>query len=170
MRPQMDLVDWQGIMKMHADQVVSGMSKLPRDQTSLADATATASAVQNSVFDDATKGMIVRAVNTLAMTIGETDAIPAQDRRSLRPQEHFHMESYFTENDWAVLQSQTERVDDKVQTLLNRCRSIGLVSLSEKTSVAVSCILILAHNKPISTSNAYNLMQSVKDNFKKARQ
>lgn len=170
-RPTMSASEWQALSHTHGDQIIASCAKLPRSSLTLADATSVVTAVQCSIFDDATKGKILRSVNALAASIGElaTGIVHSKERTAIRPQDHFYMEAYLTEDDWGILQSGTARVDDKLEVLLNRARAIGLTSLSEKTSVALTCLLILAHNKPVDNAGAYALLQSVKDAFKKAR-
>lgn len=170
-RPTMSASEWQSLSATHGDQIISSIAKIPRSSMTLTEATAVVTAVQTSIFDEATKGKLLRSVNSLATSIGEdeTGIMHAKDRSIIRPQDHFHMEAYLTEADWGVLLSGTERMDDKMEVILNRARAIGLTSLSEKTSVALACLLILANNKPIDNMGAYSLLQSVKDAFKKSR-
>ena len=109
---------------------------------------------------------IVATINRLAS--GPIHSAIAQ-RMQLKQQEHHYLHRYCSAGDWVVLRNPSTSMAIKIDTILSRCVSIGLLSLTEKTSQALTCILIVSSEVHLDHTESHNIMTEVKNAFRKMR-
>lgn len=169
-RPSLDHAEFAKVSEEHAVQIVDGFAKLGSNELLLADATAIVSATPDTAFDEKSKRLIVTTTSGLATELGKNGAVPAQLRSAAQPQEHLFLHRYLTEPEWTALLNATWSLDGKVPILINRSKAIGLFNCTEKTSLSVTALLILAHGKGIDNVGAFELLHSVKSAYGRMRQ
>ena len=130
----------------------------------MGDAATALSLVRDSVLDDAGKAKVVAAINSVA-TSAPAVAGPSG---STKQQEHFFMHRYLTESDWAVLLDETLLTTKKIDVLVNRCRRIGLFSMTERTSGSIATVLALV-NGDVDVASHYEVLTKLKASVKKMR-
>lgn len=85
-----------------------------------------------------------------------------------QPQTHLYVMNYLTSSDWSVLQSQVGMCE-KMNALLNRCFTIGLLHPTEKTMVSLLSIILSATTANYSAEEKLNLMMDMKKLLKTKR-
>ena len=94
-------------------------------------------------------------ITAVVSTIGPDNhhATPerARGRDVLKPQEHHYMHRYLTAAEWDRLRNSSLSIASKIDLLVNRCKAIGLLSLTERTATALSSVLIVAHGQACNT-------------------
>ena len=94
---------------------------------SLGDAAASMAAVRESVLTEPKKNVIITAISEASSRSADGSA----PKCSMANQEMMHMQHYLSEWDWTVFMADTATAAKKVETIVHRCRSIGLLSMSE---------------------------------------
>jgi hypothetical protein len=141
--------------KEHAEQVSRSWSSLGESDITLEDAASTLEHLENSCFDLEQRTMLATVVNTLASKAGSQSMAMAQTRSSTKPQEHLWMHRYLTAQDWNRLRDPTVSFTSKIDAMVERASAIGLVSLTEKTAVAVTAVLLVAHGQSKDAAQTY---------------
>ena len=134
----------------------------------LEDAAATLECIKASCLDIDLQTRVVEVVNNLAraaVVVGSEH----QAREVLRPQEHHHMHRYMTESDWKILQDESLPFQAKAKRVAERGQQIGLLSLTEKSSVAIAAFVITVHGQPCDLNEAYERLQIIKESWKRMR-
>jgi len=159
-----DSFDWT--RHKHKEQIINAFKAMSPKDFNLADAGAAMEYINGSCFDAAEKDAIVTTIN--AMMSGEVP-VCSTSRDVIKPQEHFFIFNYLSEADWASLRNANLTLGSKIAVLVKRCGAIGLYSLTEKTARSITATLVVAHGQPCDHSQAYEILQIVKDGFKKLR-
>ena len=109
----------------------------------------------------------------VAKTMADCMAAPnvqTKGREVLKQQQHMYFQNYMTSPEWDILTSTHIGLTTKVDTIVDRMKSIGLLSLTEKTAVAISVILVLAHTRGAGgAADSHDIMNQIKTALKKAR-
>lgn len=127
---------WEADRAGHAAKVVASLGQL--GITDLADAANALQSIQDSVFSDEEKQKMAAVV----MSAASSAPASASGRTGLKQQEHLAFEHYMTTEDWATMSAMTSSLSDRVGVIVTRAVSIGLLSLTEKTSQSITCIII----------------------------
>jgi hypothetical protein len=117
-------------------------------------------------FAPAQQAEIVATINLLAS--GPIHASVAQ-RSQLKQQEHNYFHKYCSAGDWAVLRNPSTSMSIKIETVINRCVAIGLLSMTEKTSQAITCTLVASSDVQVDHIESHNIMTELKNAFRKMR-
>ena len=154
----------------HVSQLLVSLRGVP--SPTLGDAASTLDAVRASCLDADLQARVVEVVNTFAFNSApevRTGLAPAGHASALAQQKHLFLQRYLTESDWRMLLDPDQAFGNKAKCVAERGRRIGLLSMSEKTAVAITALLILAHGRPCSMAEAYEKLQEVKHEFKQMR-
>ena len=135
---------------------------------SLEDAAATLECIKSNCLDSNLQSKVVGVVNAAAQTA--VVGAEARGREVLRPQEHHHLHRYMTESDWKILQDSSLTFQAKAQCAAARGQKIGLLSLTERSSVSIAAFLITAHGSPCDLNEAYERLQTVKESWEQGAQ
>lgn len=166
----MDSVAWTSMMRQHVDLMVQSINRLAIDKVSMKEAGVIAAALPSSAFDESARAQILATVNSRACDSCKSSAGgEAQSRSCLKPQEHLFIHRYMTDSDWKSLLNDALTVEAKISTVVHRCHRIRLFSCTEKTSVGIASLVLIANGKHIETEGSFRVLQMVKDNFKRLR-
>ena len=88
-----------------------------------------------------------------ASRAGAGAASSVQVKRS-NMQVMLHMHDYLTESDWEVVQSKTEKLDNRMLVLVNRSLAIGLTHPSELSVVSLVSLLEVAAHENCTSSES----------------
>lgn len=152
----------------HARAVCESMRNL--GTVTLSDAADVMSALPQTVFDPAGQKDIADTITALvasgSLAAATTDIA---ERTMLRPQEHFYLHKYLTEREWSTLRNKDASMESKLHLVAQRCKSLGLYSASEKTSVAICAMVIYANGKPCDHAEAFDVLHKFKMEMKRVR-
>ena len=154
----------------HSSDMVSAIMNLGQSVVTLADAADSMRAMQAAPFSDTQRAAILGAINHVAA--GATAVAASQGKSILKQQEHMFMHRYLTAGDWAALHSPDATHVSKIQRLVARGKSIGLLSMTERTSTSIVAIVVLSGSAMTTESGShvlYEVLRTVKDEWKKMR-
>ena len=139
-------------------------TSLKHTVASLGDVAASMAAVRESVLTEPKKNVIITAISEASSRSADGSA----PKCSMANQEMMHMQHYLSEWDWTVLMDETATTAKKVETIVHRCRTIGLLSMSERSSAAVATLIYKTiGNENIGTYN--DILGKLKIGMKKMR-
>ena len=148
----------------HGNQLLRSLATLV-GRVPLEDSTIALSFVQSSSFSAEMKAKITNVIIGCSSAIAHNKH--ESDKVALKPQTHFWIHRYLTEQDWDVLTNKSVAYGVKIDTLVRRCTRIGLLSLTEQTAKALTSVLIVAHGEPCELPECYDSLMKVKAAFKK---
>ena len=167
LRATLDGAQYATAVLTHTKRMKDGFAKL--SPITMSDANDTMAAITAADISADTK----KELATCIMHLVDTGAPPpdgaavpsAQPKEVLRPQTCYFLHRYMTKEDWATLQCYSLAWEVRLEAVVNRCRSLGLLSLTERTAVHTTCVMLMSQGSAIQQVDAYAKLQSLKKAF-----
>ena len=154
------------------EQLIRSLGSLAAGNISLVDAAASLDYLRESSFAKEEQASITLAINA-AVNNRDSDAggavVQASPRVTLKPQEMLHPQRYFTAKDWESLRNPALSLQSRLDVVVRRCSSIGLISTSEKTAAALTAVVIVARGAQCDSNDCFDALLSLKNALKQMR-
>ena len=122
--------------------------------------------LSDSCFDAESKASIAASINT---RVSGPASESSTCRTSLKTQEHLFFGNYLTACDWHVLGSPGSCMDDRIDTIVERARRVGLLSLTERTAQSITCVIMSSFAGDVDPSHCHQVMLDMKAAFRQMR-
>lgn len=155
---------WSSTLVAHTVKLQQNLRNLGTKD--LSDAALAMNALSKGCFDLDQQQSIAATINGVV----SEPSIAAESRITLKQQDHTSFEAYMTDADWATLTDHSVDINDKIEVIVLRAVSIGLLSMTEKTAQHIAAVFIVAAGLSCTASTSYEILQSIKLSFKKMRQ
>lgn len=164
------ITDEASLKAIQETQVANLVSVIKKSRPTMEDASTTLNelAKPSGAFTDDQRARLASAVASVTSD-GNIAGTTAVTTTRAQTQTHLYMMNYMTSSDWVVLQSPGTTTSDKMNTLVNRCLSIGLLHPTEKTIVALMAILFAVVKNTHSADEKYQLTNDMKKLWKTKR-
>ena len=155
---------WPSIAAAHATKLQASISNLV--SVDVQDAASALAMLSDSCFDEESKASIAASINT---RVSGPASESSTCRTSLKTQEHLFFGNYLTACDWHVLGSPGSCMDDRIGTIVERAWRVGLLSMTERTSQSITCVIMSSFAGDVDPSHCHQVMLDMKAAFRQMR-
>ena len=155
---------WPSIAAAHATKLQANISNLV--SVDVQDAASALAMLSDSCFDAESKASIAASINT---RVSGPASESSTCRTSLKTHEHLFFGNYLTACDWHVLGSPGSCMDDRIGTIVERAWRVGLLSMTERTSQSITCVIMSSFAGDVDPSHCHQVMLDMKAAFRQMR-
>ena len=158
---------FQAIVASLHDSIVAKVTALPT--VSVQQCEELADIIHQSVFTAAQKARPNTVLTSRCLTGMHGIEVPAAAGKTTT-QECTHPSVFLTQRDWATVEDPHRSAGQKMTTIVNRFRMLGMTNPTENAFQKLAAIVVAKHCPGASLEQMYNIYMEMKDNFHSRRQ